>query len=671
MTAFCRLLLAGALVGAALLSTAEAHQVWILTRTADGKLEVTSGFGNGGQWDAHLAQNIAQTEYSLLKPEGPPVPLKLRTGDDRDNWFATVDAQAPVAVLGVCHYGVVTTKGPRPFDLYYYAKRMESRPSQWSAFDPQAALTVELLPEWKDGKLVVSVLAEGKPLPEAEIGIFRPNGEERELATADEQGRLVVPDLVPGDYYIYASQQIQTPGERDGQSFAFTYRIGTLALSFTEADLAGGQAQSAGRWPGFLAGASDDLRAESLPLTWSPDENIAWRAEVPGYGQSSPIVWDDTVFVTSVEGPMKDTYHVLAIGLKDGQIKWKHSQANSFPVKSTVYVSRAAPTPAVDDQRVYAYFESGDIVALGHDGQQGWSRSLGQEFGEPKNGHGLAASLAQDDERVFILVDDQGPSYLIALNKTTGETAWKTDRESRTSWSSPTLLTLGGRPFVVVSSAGSVDGYDPATGEKAWSLDSVGGNTAASPLRVGKDGLLVGASPGRDGENTEIANQSNMLLRIAEATSDSPEPQVAWRSRATTSFSSPFAHGDCVYWINRAGVLYCFDAASGKQHYAERLAEGAWATPFGVGNRVYIPGQYGITSVIAAGETFELRASNQLLSEDDREPRQEDIEAETDPQRRAAAGRFARPIQYGAAAVEGHLLIRTGPTLFCVRATKE
>ena len=135
----------------------------------------------------------------------------------------------------------------------------------------------------------------------------------------------------------------------------------TIALLIT-LSLTGATGQA--NWPGFLGGGPVCVQPAGLPLRWSPTENIAWQAPLVGFGQSSPVVWNGQVFVTSVEGPMKDTRHVLALDLASGQQRWKHSFESSDKVKDSNYVSRAAPTPVADDGGVYVFFESGDVVAL-------------------------------------------------------------------------------------------------------------------------------------------------------------------------------------------------------------------------------------------------------------------------------------------------------------------
>ena len=421
-------------------------------------------------------------------------------------------------------------------------------------------------------------------------------------------------------------------------------------------------------WPGFLGGGEVRLIADSLPLMWSPSENIAWQAALPGHGQSSPVVWNGKVFVTAVEGPMKDTCHVLAFSLDDGRELWKHSFESSDKVKESYFVSRAAPTPVTDGRALYVFFESGDVAALSLDGQPLWQRSLSKDYGKFQNEFGLAASPVQTDESIVLLVDHDGPSYLIALSKADGRTLWKTDRTPRRSWSSPAIVPVRGKTQVVCSSAGSIDGYDPATGRLLWTFDDVGGNTAATPLPFADGRFLIGASPGNDGgARVEAAKKSNFAMAIDSA-DGSRTPKVLWRTEEVTpTFASPKVYQGHAYWVNRVGALYCFDAQTGEQRYAERIKQSCWATPIGAGDRLYFFGKDGVTTVVRAGPTFEILAENQLWDPASLKPDPAKAAAEETEERRRAAAMFSGRVQYGVAAAGNSFVIRTGDVLFCVR----
>jgi outer membrane protein assembly factor BamB len=423
-------------------------------------------------------------------------------------------------------------------------------------------------------------------------------------------------------------------------------------------------------WPGFLGSGAKISGESKLPLTWSPTENIAWNVPIPGHGQSSPVIWDQRVFVTSVDEPLKDSCLVFCYDLSSGKELWKYSLPTSDPVENSVYVSRAAPTPVVDAERVIVFFESGDLVALDHAGKEIWKRSLSKEFGKFQNKFGLSGSPVQTDKDVIILIDDEGPSYLVALDKATGNVTWKKDRTSRTSWSSPGIISVDGVQQVVASSAGSVDGYDAASGELLWSMTDVGGNTGTTPIDLGNGHFLVAASAGQDGKNSEMAKKSNFMMRVQRDGQEWTASKVWLTEEATPSWASPIAHKGCAYWVNRVGVVYCLDSETGKLHYKERTKQSCWATPFAMGDRVYFFGKEGITSVLAAGPEFKVLSENVLWDPDSIKPDENAGAKEPTEERRRAAAMFSGPTVYGVAIANESLVIRLGDRLFCVRETR-
>ncbi len=405
------------------------------------------------------------------------------------------------------------------------------------------------------------------------------------------------------------------------------------------------------QWPSFLGAGASEVNADSIPLEWSDSENVAWQAELAGYGQSSPVVWNDHVYVTTVEGDMKEKFHVIALKLSDGSKVWQHSIDNSDPMESSVYVSRAAPTPAVDANGVYVFFESGDMVALSHDGQPKWERSLLAEYGKYESQFGLGASLAQTEDAIYVLADNEGPAYILAIDKKTGENLWKTEREKRVAWSSPTIVMVGGQPVIVTSAPGSVEGYDPKSGKLLFSYDQLGGNTVCTPMDFGDGRFLVGASPGQQGEDGGLAGESNIMMKVEMQNGQATVEKVWTAEKAMASFSSPVIYRGYAYWVNRSGVVLCYDVETGKLQFQERLAQPCWATPIGIGDRVYFVGQKGVTTVIQAGPEFKKLAENTLY---------EDAPSEGN-------GQFGGRTEYGVVAVNGSLLIRTGDVLYCLR----
>jgi len=446
-------------------------------------------------------------------------------------------------------------------------------------------------------------------------------------------------------------------------------------------------------WPGFLGAGASPLEAQTLPLKWSATENVAWKAKLPGQGQSSPVIWGNHVFVTCIEGPIKDTCHVVALALEDGQQLWDYRQPSTQKVRSNYFQSRSAPTPVVDAERVYAFFETGELIALTHTGQLVWSRSLVKEYGNFESTIGLAASLAQNSEAIFVLVDHEGPSYLLAVDKKTGRNLWKAARDSRNSYASPMLIKIGGKDQIVVSSDGSVDGYHPGTGELLWTFDDVGGNVSGTAFPAGPGRFLISATAGMHNEREKEAKRSNFLMSVDPLQGGDFKPVVNWRVSALPTFANPITHENVAYWLNKTGVVTAYDVTNGKEFYSERIEQTCWAAPLGVGPRVYFFGKDGRTTVLKAGPEFEVLAVNQLweptvagrdqVGGSDRGRRNEgDKQSEpgqgVQPANRVKERRdtgpggltFADPVQYGVAAVNGSLIIRTGAVVYCLRNLK-
>ena len=361
-------------------------------------------------------------------------------------------------------------------------------------------------------------------------------------------------------------------------------------------------------WRGFRNGGTS-ASVSKLPTRWSPSSGVAWQRELKGYGQSVPIIHRGRVFVTSVDGPMKDSCIVECLDLESGASLWsfQFDAANRSP--SNFMASRAAPTPVVDDHGAYAFFETGDCIALDLSGKKLWRRELTTEYGKFDNNHGLGCSPTQTDELVLLNIEHKGPSYLIALNKRNGQTVWKVDRPSSSSWSSPIVTRCAGQECIVVSSAGAVTGYAAATGQQLWNIDSLSGNSVPSPTVLGSR-LFVGARTPEFGSDGEAA-RSNLCIELSTQTGG--VPTIAWRAaKAVSDYASPVVSDNCVYFLNKVGVVHCLDAKSGTSNYVSRLGTQCWATPIVAGNLVYFFGKDGRTQVIKSGPTFEIFASNDL-----------------------------------------------------------
>lgn len=447
-------------------------------------------------------------------------------------------------------------------------------------------------------------------------------------------------------------------------------------------------------WRGFRDSGSNVATAD-LPTEWSPEKGIAWQAVIPGYGQSSPVVWKGQVFVTSSDGPFQELCLVHAYSLHSGMKLWTSKVEVSTKVENYFRNSRAAPTCCVDQNGVYSFFASGDVSAMKHTGELCWSTPLLKMYGEIDNERGIASSPVQNDDLLFVLIDHHGPSYLVALRKSTGEVAWKADRGQRVpSWSSPVIAKCGVREIVITSSADRVDAYDAQTGTTLWQLEGLQGNHIPSASIVGSD-LFIGSTTMFHGASDEKATAaSNCCVRLTNV-DDKPGFERRWSAeRANSYYSTPLAFAGYVYYVNNVGVLYCIDQESGKQVFAKRIGNPCWASAVGVtrpnGEQlVYFVMKNGFAVVLRPGREYDQVARNQLFDADAFQLASEAAEKQRkentvpaglakpkEGPEKVLAGMpekqlhqmfsYGDPIVYGVAVAEDRMLIRTGQQLFCV-----
>ncbi len=412
-------------------------------------------------------------------------------------------------------------------------------------------------------------------------------------------------------------------------------------------------ARSKSIWPGFRGYGDSLVPSQKLPVKWSAKNNFAWKVKLPGFGQSSPVVWKDKMFVTAVDGKNREKGFVVALDAKTGKEIWTFRFAPTQKAGWGNYISRGAPTPVVDAKAVYAFFEGGDVLALSHKGKLLWSRSLVKDYGKFDNVHSLGSSPVQTDDAIIVLIDHTGPSYLVALDKKTGKTKWKADRKSRTSWTSPVVAKVNGRSTIVVSSNGSVAGYDPKNGKLLWEMKGVSGNRIASATVTG-DYVVVGAASQRFAEPPPAGAKGSCCLRVSYE-NEKAKYELLWNTKpGLASSASPLVHKGHVYFVGRSGVVSVRDLKTGKEVYGGRTKASCWASPIATGDYVYFFGNDGQTTVVKTTPKFKIVAINKLWDTG--------VAGKGDD-----GDRFSRRIVWGVAIADGAIYIRTGRELFCVR----
>ena len=382
-------------------------------------------------------------------------------------------------------------------------------------------------------------------------------------------------------------------------------------------------------WQGFRGDGSSHSRATELPLVWSASKNLLWQTKLEGFGQSSPVVWDGKVYLTAIDEKSRTPLSVLCMDLDSGKLLWKKGFEASQDLPWGKTFARAAPTPLVDGTGVVAFFGSGDLVKLNHEGDLSWKRSLMKEFGAFKGNHGVGSSPIGYDGKVTLLIAHEGPSYVITLDGGTGATIWKKDRPEAVSWSSPLVTRFHDLDQLIISSNGTIEAMDYRTGAPLWFTNDIEKNTVASPTRYG-DMIIAGSSAAKSCTAIKLGGRGDIT-----------GSHIAWRA-ASSSFGSPLVDGDRVYIVNRGGVLTALEAETGAEVWKYRLGDSCWASPVAAGNRLYFFGKSGKTAVLASGgQEPKVLAENELpVGEED--------------------------AVYGVAFVDGKILVRTGSLLTCI-----
>ena len=388
------------------------------------------------------------------------------------------------------------------------------------------------------------------------------------------------------------------------------------------------------RWPQFRGpGALGVSQQSGLPETWSSTENVAWVTGVEGFGWSSPIVWGDTVFLTTVvstgdvEAPLGGLYvggergapsdeHrwiVLAIDVSTGAVRWRRELHRGVPPSSHhLKNTYASETPVTDGERVYAYFGNVGLFCLTLDGRLLWSRRF--EPVRTRAGWGTAASPVLHGDRIYIVNDNEEQSYLVALSKETGAELWRVNRDEGSNWSTPYVWEHAGRTEIVTTGTGRVRSYDLA-GDPLWELGGMSSIVAPTPLsRFGLLYLSSGYIGDRQRPVYAIRPGGRGDLTAAEGR---PLPAaVAWFQPRSGSYNtSPIVYGDYYYTLLDRGYFTAHDARTGAEVYGRRrIAVGTAfsASPWAYAGKVFALSEDGDTFVIRAGPEFEVLGVNPL-----------------------------------------------------------
>ncbi len=344
--------------------------------------------------------------------------------------------------------------------------------------------------------------------------------------------------------------------------------------------------------------------AATVPTAFT-EHDFNWKTKLPGVGHSSPVIWEDRVFVTS--GNNDDATRVaLCLSTDDGHVIWSRQYASTVHTKHQLN-SFATPTPTVDADHVYVVWSSPEeysVRALSHAGQEVWHRSLGTFASQ----HSCGTSPILYEDLLILGNDQDGPSFLIALDRKSGEIKWQTPRNSReVSYVTPCVFQpVGGQPQLIFNSgAQGVTAIDPRSGSPIWELTDVfDKRTCSSPVIAGN--LLIGTCGSGGG--------GNYVAAVDPGSADAKaRPRIAYKiTKSAPYVPTPIYHDGLLYLWSDQGVVSCVQAEGGEILWQNRVGGRYFGSPICIASRLYALSDAGEIVVIAAAPRFELLAKNSV-----------------------------------------------------------
>jgi len=381
-------------------------------------------------------------------------------------------------------------------------------------------------------------------------------------------------------------------------------------------------ADGPGDWPQWRGPDYDGMARGDAPLHWSDTEHIKWKAEIPGRGHSSPVIWGDKIFVTTAvptgvvppaapeaaasgrgrwgagsRGPQPEQKLILmALDRKTGKLLWQQVAKVASPHEGyhPTYGSFASNSPVTDGKHVIAFFGSRGVYCYDLEGKKIWEKDFGIQlkmfmtFGE-------GAWPLLEGSKLLLLFDNEVDSFLVALDVDTGKELWRTPRpDGNTNWSGPVVITYEGRKQVIVAATKKVHSYDLETGKPIWEVAGLGQNTIPAPIAA--DGLIFLMSGYR--------NPNLMAVKLGREGDLTGTDAIVWQNQRGNSYTaSPVLHDGKLYVLTDSGMLSCFDAKTGKPFKA---------SPVGVNGKLYLASEEGDVIVVKMGESYEVLATNTL-----------------------------------------------------------
>jgi len=411
-------------------------------------------------------------------------------------------------------------------------------------------------------------------------------------------------------------------------------------------------------WPQWRGPSGQGISEEKgLPSEWSTSKNIKWKTPIPGRGHSSPIVWNNRIFLTTaIEGELvpgakavkhmdgdkeylhpdsvgadhKHQFRVVCLDRGNGKILWEQTAFEGTPYDNRHRKSSfASSTPATDGTFVYAFFGTEGLYAYDLSGKLIWKADLGK-LGTVGMGTGTSPILYEN--LVILQCDEENgaASFIVGVNKKTGKEVWRTQRKIQVSWSTPLLVRTAKRAELITTGNEAVISYDPATGSELWRHKGVDSNAIPSPVASGDLVFITAGFPAK------------IAMAITLGGTGDLADSVVWKyNKGTAYVPSPILYGDYLYLTSDRGVLTCLDAKTGDVKYeGGRVPIPATftASPVAFDGKILMTSEDGDTFVVKAGTKHEILGTNSV----------------------------GEPVYASPAVAEGNIFIRGERNLYCI-----
>ena len=407
------------------------------------------------------------------------------------------------------------------------------------------------------------------------------------------------------------------------------------------------------QWPNWRGPDHTGMARTGAPVRWSTTENVKWKTPIPGKGHSTPIIWEDRIYLTTAiptapmpeprrgeftrpprrpraergqdrpgrerrrrrgerrrRMPMAQVEHkfeVLCLDKNTGKALWRNTAVVETPHEGyhRRYGSFASNSAVTDGRYVYAFFGSRGLYVYELDGKPAWKKNFGVKM-KMRNGFGEGTAPVLHGDALVLNFDHEGQSFILALDKNTGKELWRRDRDERSTWTTPLVTEYAGTTQVIVTGDNKVRSYDLANGDLIWECSGLGTNPVPIPVRH-QDTVIV---------MTGHRSPNMLAIRLDRKGDLTDTDAVLWTNQRGNAYTaSPVYYDGKLYVLTDRGLISCFDAGTGKPFYHQQRLPNPYqfkASPLGSGGRLYLASEQGDVIVLKMGEEYEVLAVNSM-----------------------------------------------------------